>query len=113
MYDRFQQQAIDTRNKDMLVSAGAGSGKTSVMIEKIASYLIDGTVNIDELLVVTFTNAAASEMRRRLESKLNEKLLLDLPADQHQRIVNQLELLGQSDICTLHKFCQTIIQKYF
>ncbi len=113
MYDRFQQIAIDTRDKDMIVSAGAGSGKTSVMIEKIAGYLIDGTVNIDELLVVTFTNAAASEMRRRLESKLNEKLLLDLPIEQHQRIVNQVELLGQSDICTLHKFCQTIIQKYF
>ena len=113
MYNRFQQQAIDTENKDILVSAGAGSGKTSVMIERIARNLINGNANIDEILVVTFTNAAAGEMRQKLERKLNEKLLDTEYKDQHKRILEQLDLLGQSDICTLHKFCQKIIQKYF
>ena len=113
-FNEFQLQAIETKNKDILVSAGAGSGKTSVMIERIVRNIIAGEVNVNQLLVVTFTNAAASEMRLKLEKALNEKLAsVDLNEAQNKRLREQLELLGQSDICTLHKFCQTIIQKYF
>lgn len=113
-FNEFQQQAIDTKDKDILVSAGAGSGKTSVMIERIVKNILDGAVNVNELLVVTFTNAAASEMRLKLEKQLNEKIASNtLTEEQSKRLIEQLELLGQSDICTLHKFCQTIIQKYF
>lgn len=113
-FNVFQRQAIDTENHDILVSAGAGSGKTSVMIERIAKNLIEGKVDVDKLLVVTFTNAAAAEMRQKLERKLNEVLANpDTPDNVRKRVIEQMGLLGQSDICTLHKFCQTIIKKYF
>ena len=113
-FDDKQTQAIETKNKDILVSAGAGSGKTSVMIERIVQNIIAGEVNVTELLVVTFTNASASEMRLRLEKALNDKLASNtLDEAQSKRLREQVELLGQSDICTLHKFYQTIIQKYF
>lgn len=60
-----QQQVIDSRNRNLLVSAAAGSGKTAVLVERIISMISEGThpLNIDQLLVMTFTNAAASEMR--------------------------------------------------
>ena len=62
-----QQQVIDSRNRNLLVSAAAGSGKTAVLVERIISMISEGThpLNIDQLLVMTFTNAAASEMRER------------------------------------------------
>ena len=113
-FNDFQLKAIRDNDHDILVSAGAGSGKTSVMIERIAKNLIEGKVDVDKLLVVTFTNAAASEMRHKLERKLNEVLAnKDTTEETRARVAEQMELLGQSDICTLHKFCQTIIQKYF
>lgn len=113
-FNVYQQQAIDTENHDILVSAGAGSGKTSVMIERIARNLIEGKVDVDKLLVVTFTNAAAAEMRQKLERKLNEVLANPETTESvRNRVTEQIGLLGQSDICTLHKFCQTIIKKYF
>ena len=84
------------------------------MIERIVQNIIAGEVNVTELLVVTFTNASASEMRLRLEKALNDKLASNtLDEAQSKRLREQVELLGQSDICTLHKFYQTIIQKYF
>ncbi len=112
-FNDFQREAILTRDKDILVSAGAGSGKTSVMIERIARNIIEEGINVNEMLVVTFTNAAANEMRLKLEKKLNE--VLRTATDEHvkKRLREQLDLLGQSDICTLHKFCISIIQKYF
>lgn len=65
-----QQQVIDSRNRNLLVSAAAGSGKTAVLVERIISMISEGThpLNIDQLLVMTFTNAAASEMRERISS---------------------------------------------
>ena len=113
-YNENQQKAIYTQNKDILVSAGAGSGKTSVMIARIAENIINHNVSTDELLVVTFTNAAATEMRQRLNKKLTSLLQDDnLNSEEIKYLQNQLDLMGQSEICTLHKFCQTIIQKYF
>ena len=113
-YNENQKTAIKTQDKDILVSAGAGSGKTFVMIERIADNIINHRVSVDELLVVTFTNAAASEMRQKLNNKLYE-LLSDNKLDSNEKkyIFEQIDLMGQSDICTLHKFCQTVIQKYF
>ena len=63
-----QLKAIETIDKSVLVSAAAGSGKTSVLIERIIRIILEGKANVDDLLVVTFTNAAASEMRLRLSS---------------------------------------------
>ena len=70
-----QQQVIDSRNRNLLVSAAAGSGKTAVLVERIISMISEGThpLNIDQLLVMTFTNAAASEMRERIGAAFTTK----------------------------------------
>ena len=113
-FNDFQQLAIDTLDKDILVSAGAGSGKTGTMIERISSNIIQKNVTVDKLLVVTFTNAAASEMRKKLEVRLKQILSSSSVSNEDKvYIKSQIDLLGQSDISTLHKFCQTIIKKYF
>ena len=77
MADRFtpeQQIAIGTLDKSVLVSAAAGSGKTSVLIERIIKIILEGRANVDELLVVTFTNAAAAEMRQRLSAAIRKRI---------------------------------------
>ena len=100
-----QQNVIDFRGKNMLVSASAGAGKTTVMIERIVS-LIEQGVDVSEMVVVTFTNLAAAEMKSRLAEKLSEK-------KSDPRIVEQLEKLETASICTLHSFCNELLRNYF
>ena len=100
-----QQNVIDFRGKNMLVSASAGTGKTTVMIERIVS-LIEQGADISEIVVVTFTNLAAAEMKARLALKLSEKR-------NNPRIVEQLEKLDTASICTLHSFCSELLRNYF
>ena len=69
-----QQRAIDTRDKSLLVSAAAGSGKTAILVERIVKIVVEDKVDVDRLLVVTFTKAAAEEMRVRLYKKLMETM---------------------------------------
>lgn len=79
-----QQQVIDSRNRNLLVSAAAGSGKTAVLVERIIRMISEGEhpLNIDQLLVMTFTNAAAAEMRERVGAAV-DKLLTVCPDDEH------------------------------
>ncbi len=107
-----QQKAIDARNGDILVSAAAGSGKTAVLVERIITLITDPKtdVNIDNLLIVTFTEAAGKEMRFRLEKKLSE-LLEKNPNDTNIR--KQLVLLNRAYISTIHSFCKKIISQNF
>ena len=100
-----QQNVIDFRGKNMLVSASAGTGKTTVMIERIVS-LIEQGHDVSEIVVVTFTNLAAAEMKSRLAAKLSEKR--DNP-----RILEQIEKLDSASICTLHSFCSELLKNYF
>ncbi len=111
-FTKEQQQAIDARNSDILVSAAAGSGKTAVLVERILALITDPKtdVNIDNLLIVTFTEAAGKEMRHRLESKLGD-LLEKNPNDQNIR--KQLVLLNRAYISTIHSFCKKIISQNF
>ncbi len=76
-WTKAQQKVIDTRNKNLLVSAAAGSGKTAVLVERIISMISEGEkpLDIDQLLVVTFTNAAAAQMRDRIGKALDRNLL--------------------------------------
>ena len=78
-WTREQEQVIYTRDRDMLVSAAAGSGKTAVLVERILARITDekNPVDIDRLLVVTFTRAAAGEMRDRISSAIEERLQAD------------------------------------
>ncbi len=101
-----QQQAIDARNPRVLVSAAAGSGKTSVLVERVLSMLREG-MSLERLLILTFTNAAAGEMKSRLAQKLGEE------AAGNPALLSQLYLVDRADISTLHSFCKKLVQRYF
>lgn len=106
-----QWEAITSRGQNILVAAAAGSGKTSVLVERIIRRISDPVeaVHVDQLLVVTFTNAAAAEMRHRIGDALR-KALEDDPASPHLR--RQLALLQRASITTLHSFCLQLLQQY-
>ena len=106
-----QQAAIDSRGQTLLLSAAAGSGKTAVLVERIIRRLLDKEYPIDitELLDVTFTKAAAAEMRDRIGTALMKAL----SETKDPRVERQLALLPSAQISTLHAFCQHVIRKYF
>ena len=107
-----QKLAVDCRNTSLIVSAAAGSGKTFVLARRVIELLSDPNdpCDVDRLLVLTFTNAAAAEMRQRIGSALHERLLLS-GGNAHLR--RQLALLGGSRIQTVHGFCQSLIREHF
>ena len=99
-----QWKAIMASGQDILVAAAAGSGKTAVLVERIIEKILskEEPMNVDELLVVTFTNASAAEMRHRISEAL-EKAIIGDPTSHHLR--KQLSLLNRASISTLHSFC--------
>lgn len=107
-----QLQAIETRNCNLLVAAAAGSGKTAVLVERIIRIITneETPVDIDKLLVVTFTSAAASEMRERIAAAISKELEKKPNSKNLQR---QLTLLGRANITTMHSFCLDVIKNYF
>lgn len=109
-WSQRQQEAIDIRGKNVLVAAAAGSGKTSVLVERIIRRLTDthDPISIDRLLVVTFTNAASSEMRERIGAALRE----EARKVKSERLKRQLLLLPSASISTMHAFCQSLIRRY-
>jgi len=105
-----QLEAVFKSGSNILVSASAGSGKTTVLIERILNKLKNDKWNIDEMLIVTFTEAAANEMKQRLRSKLN-KVLLEEKSNEHLR--KQITRLANAQMSTFHSFCNSVIQKFF
>lgn len=107
-----QWTAIKAKHQDILVAAAAGSGKTAVLVERIIQKIIDADepVDVDELLVVTFTSASAQEMRNRIGEALEKAIDKD-PQSRHLR--RQLSLLNKASISTLHAFCMEVIRKYY
>ena len=107
-----QLRVIESRNRNLLVSAAAGSGKTAVLVERIIRMITDEKepLDIDQLLVVTFTNAAAAEMRERIGQAV-EKLLEDRPEDEH--LQRQSTLVHHAKITTIHSFCLDLIRSHF
>lgn len=111
-----QQRVIDLRNCNILVSAAAGSGKTAVLVERIVE-LVSGSgcdsaraVDIDRLLIVTFTNAAAAQMRERITKALSDRAEAE-PDNEH--IKKQLMLIHNAKIMTIHSFCLYLIKNHF
>lgn len=107
-----QLQCIEARGGTLLVSAAAGSGKTSVLVERIVRRITapaDGT-DVDRLLVVTFTKAAAAEMKQRLSAELS-RLIAERPED--LRLQRQLMLLPRANISTVHGFCSALLREHF
>lgn len=107
-----QQQVIDERNCNLLVSAAAGSGKTAVLVERIVKMICDKEhpVDIDRLLVVTFTSAAAAEMRERVSNAINDRLASD-PENEH--LQRQATLLHNAQITTIDSFCLSVLRNQF
>ncbi len=105
-----QQDAIYEKNSNILVAAAAGSGKTAVLVERIIHKIIDEKIDIDKLLVVTFTNAAASEMRERVLDAIYKKLE-ENPEDEN--LQRQITLLNKASICTIDSFCLDIVRSHF
>lgn len=111
-YTKEQQEVIDTHGCNILVSAAAGSGKTAVLVERIVKMISDETrpVDIDRLLVVTFTNAAAAEMRERIGNAIAVRLEAD-PWNEH--LQKQAALVHNAQITTIDSFCMFVIRNNF
>lgn len=111
-WTKEQQQVIELENRNLLVSAAAGSGKTAVLVERIIRKITDVSrpVDIDRLLIVTFTNAAAAEMRERIGLAI-EKALERQP--EHSHMQKQQTLLHNAQITTIHSFCLYVIRNFF
>lgn len=111
-WTRAQQQAISCRGGTVLVSAAAGSGKTAVLVQRVIDILTDREhpVDADRILVVTFSNAAAEEMRQRINARLSE-LLAENPTDSY--LLRQRTLLSAAHISTVHSFCLELVRANF
>ncbi len=107
-----QKKAVNLRGHTMLVSAAAGSGKTAVLTRRIIELITDKTnpVDVSQLLVVTFTKAAATELKERISSAIYSALRNE---PQNKHLSNQLMLLGKAKICTIHSFCADLVRSNF
>ncbi len=106
-----QQQAVENRGGKLLVSAAAGSGKTKVLVDRLMSYLKDpvAPANIDEFLIITYTKAAAAELRGKIAAKLTERMAQE-PENRH--LQRQFQRLYLTQISTVHAFCAVILKEY-
>ena len=109
-WTKEQKRAIQEKGSNILVAAAAGSGKTTVLVERIIQKIIKDKIDIDRLLIVTFTNAAASEMRERILNALYKKIDED-PNDAH--LQRQIVLLNKASICTIDSFCLDVVKNNF
>lgn len=110
-----QSQAIYKKDSNILVAAAAGSGKTAVLVERIINKIIKEKIDIDRLLVVTFTNAAASEMRERILKSIYKIIDSEEPQDEEtiNHLQRQITLLNKASICTIDSFCLDVIKNNF
>ena len=108
---RAQQAVIDNRGGALLVSAAAGSGKTKVLVERLLGYVLDkaSPANIDDFLIITYTNAAAAELRGKITQALSGALAKD-PANRH--LQRQLSRIYLAQISTVHSFCSMVLRRY-
>ena len=104
-FTKSQQAIIDSRNKNMIVSAAAGSGKTTVMIERIKDLILKDHIDISNFLIVTFTKASSEDMREKLVSKLTSE-------EPTPFLLEQLDKIGTADVSNLHSFCAKLLKTY-
>ncbi len=110
--DSYQQRAVVTTGKNIVVSASAGAGKTSVLVSRLVKRCVDDHIPISRILAVTFTAAAASEMKKRLTASLYEKMQT-ANAEEAAYLKEQIVDLETAQITTIDSFCLSIIQKYY
>lgn len=106
-----QKMAVENRGGKLLVSAAAGSGKTKVLVDRLMSYLTDAVApaNLDDFLIITYTKAAASELRSKISEKLTN-YIAEHPENRHMH--QQIQRLHMAKICTVHAFCADILREY-
>ena len=112
MLNPSQQLAVYNRGNNLLVSASAGSGKTFVLIKRIVELITNEDATVSKLLVVTFTNASANELKQRLTQKLSE-CLEGCDEIKRQKLLSQIEEIPLCDISTIHSFCIKLVRRYF
>lgn len=110
MWTNEQQHAIDARDKNILVSAAAGSGKTAVLAERVLTMIKNGEIRIDKLLIATFTTAAAGEIRERILNNLMRSLSEE---PDNNYLAQQIAMFEKANIGTIHSFCQTLLRSNF
>ena len=108
-----QLMAVTINDKNLLVSAAAGSGKTKVLVERVKRMILKDGFDVDKLLIVTFTNAAAQEMRLRIHSAIKEQLKIENDFEILRRLERQSALLTGATITTMHAFCQNLLKRNF
>lgn len=110
-YTQAQEKAILTRNKNIIISAAAGSGKTRVLVDRVISLVITEKVDIDKMIIVTFTNKASVEMKDRIREAFEEEMAKE---DSDKIFLRrQIKLLSSAQIKTLHSFCSDMLREYF
>ena len=112
-WNESQRQAIEERGKNIIVSAAAGSGKTAVLVERILRLIIEDNTGVDQLLVVTFTKAAAAEMKERIGQAIKKAIKETEDSGKREFLKDQLEILGQASISTFHSFAMDLIKNYY
>lgn len=116
-WTKEQSQAIDLRDNNILVAAAAGSGKTAVLVERIKKIILEEKCPVDRMLIVTFTNAAAAEMKEKIQKAIKDTLddliQRDGPKDQIVFLKKELNLIPSSNISTFHSFALDVIRRYF
>lgn len=109
-WTKEQSLAINEKGENILVAAAAGSGKTAVLVERIINKIVNEKIDIDNILVVTFTKAAASEMKARVLDAIYKKIE-EFPEDRH--LQKQIMLLSKASICTIDSFCLDVVKNNF
>lgn len=107
-----QWQAIYDEGDNILVSASAGSGKTTVLVQRVIEKIKAG-INVNELLIVTYTEAAAKEMKGRIQEAIQQSITTESNQELKNHLVNQLTLIPTAHVSTLHAFCLQVIRKYY
>jgi len=108
-----QREAVEACDENLLIAAAAGAGKTRTLTERVVTLLEENFCEVDELLIMTFTNAAAQEMRSRIQAALLKRLETELDTANQARLERQIILLSGAQISTFHSFCQTVLRRNF
>lgn len=111
---KHQKEVLEAKGSDILVAASAGSGKTFVVVERIINRIVNDNIDIDRVLVVTFTNAAAAELKERILNKFYDILKdKDVTEKKKKHVEKQIKLINRAQISTIHSFCLNIIKNNF
>ena len=106
-----QQQAL-SRDNNLSVTAGAGTGKTLLLVERYLDILINEPVDVKEILAITFTKKAAAEMKERVVKRIEEKLDSDLSESANQKLIHARDRMSSASISTIHAFCSRLLREY-